>query len=134
VAWLFTASGLWAAVSMAGAVLLNDRITLYFAIIGLWIGPGLLRHEARYRTWALRLLLLGFCVAPLFVVILIVRRPSSVPVNLFGRQVGTVSVSAALALVALTVAITGWQYWVLRRPDVRALFVDPPVEHPGASV
>jgi len=133
VAWLFIAYGIWAAVAIAGALLVERRIDLDIEVLGLWIGPGLLRHEARFRTWAIRLLLIGFCVAPIAGLLLVLhKRP--LEIRVFGRSVGTVSLPMSLSVLAVIVAVSIWQYWVLSQPRVRALFIAPPVEHPGASV
>jgi hypothetical protein len=133
VAWLFIGYSIWAAVSIAGALLIERRIDLNMEVLGLWIGPGLLRHEARFRTWAIRLLILGFCLAPIAGLLLIFHtRP--LEVRLLGRPVGTVSLPIGLSVLAVIVAVSIWQYWVLSQARVRALFSAPAVEHPGASV
>jgi sterol desaturase/sphingolipid hydroxylase (fatty acid hydroxylase superfamily) len=133
VAWLFFASGAWAAISIVTAVLFERHISLDFEVLGLWIGPGLLRRQARYRTWALRLLIVGFCLTPVAVMLLLVQR-GALDVKFLGRPLGTIPVPVALAVLALLVGVSIWQYWVLRRPNVRALFTEPSAEHPEASI
>jgi len=131
VSWLFIVSGLWAAVSIAGALLIERRIDLDIELLGLWIGPGLLRHEARYRTWGMRVLIFGFCVAPIGTVLLIFQ-PQPLEVKVFGHPVGTMPLPIALTILAFLVGVAVWQYWVLSQTDVRALFSAPPVEDPKA--
>src|SRR4051812_45522542 len=100
VAWLFFASGVWAAVSIAGALLIEQRIHLDLEVLGLWVGPGLLRHEARYRTWAMRLLILAFCVAPIAAVLLLFQ-PQPLEVKVFDRPAGAMPLPFALTTLAL---------------------------------
>jgi len=130
VAWLFIGSGVWAAASIAGALLIEHRINLDLDVLGLWIGPGLLRNEARYRTWALRLLVCGFCLLPVAAGLLILQS-RWLDVRLFGRPVGTLSLPVALTALAGLAAVAAWQYWVLRRPDVSALFERSSINDPG---
>lgn len=133
VAWLFFASGLSAAVSIAGALLFEGRINLDINVIGLWICPGLLRYEARYRAWAMRLLILDFCTLPIaMLLVLLQTRP--IEMKVFGRSAGTVSPSIVLAILAVISAGAVWQYWVLSRAHVRALFTIRPAEVPEPSV
>lgn len=133
VAWLFSASGVWAALSIAGALFFEHRIDLALEVLGLWIGPGLLRYESRYRTWALRLLIFDFCMAPVAVLLLIMQ-PGPLALKFLGRPAGTVSLAVALTALALMVGVSIWQYWVLRQPSIQALFTRRPAEHSEASV
>ena len=43
VAWIFIIEGLAAIVPTARAILVEHRIDLNLTLLGLWIGPGLLR-------------------------------------------------------------------------------------------
>ena len=133
VGWLFFATGVVAAVRIAVVLLLERRITIDFDVLGLWIGPGLLRHEARYRVWAMRLLVLSLCIASIAAVALIFA-PGPLQLKIFGQPAGTVSLSLALTALALLESVSVWQYWVLRKPDVRALFSAARTEDAEASV
>lgn len=133
VAWLFLASGVWAAISIAAALFMKQRISLDLEVLGLWIGPGLLRHEARYRRWALRLLTVALCLAPIATLLLLVR-PAPFDAKFLGRPVGTIPRPAALTVLAILVGVAVWQYWVLQQPSVAALFRDSTSDFPEASV
>ena len=121
VAWLFIAAGVVAAVSMLGLLIFAHRIELNIDLLGLWIGPGLLRLEAKYRTWALRLLIVSFVLAPVAAVLLVLQ-PSPLAVRIFNRPVGEVSFPVAFAALAVVVGLSVWQFAVLRAPKVRAQF------------
>ncbi len=133
VGWLFFALGVCAAVAIVVALLFERRISISIEVLGLWIGAGLLRHEARYRVWATRLLILNFCVAP-FAAAAQILAPNQLPVTVFGFAAGSVPLSVALTALALLVGVSVWQYWVLCKPDVRALFTASRTEDAQASV
>jgi MFS-type transporter involved in bile tolerance (Atg22 family) len=133
VAWFFFVSGVLAAIGMAHTLLIARHVELDIDALGLWIGPGLLRREARYRTWAIRLLIVELCLAPIATLLLIFQ-PKPLGVKVFGHPVGTVHLSVALATLALLVGVSVWQYWVLSRADVRALFSATPDENSKVSI
>jgi hypothetical protein len=133
VGWLFFALGVCAAVAIVVALLFERRINISIEVLGLWIGPGLLRHEARYRVWAMRLLILNFCVAP-FAAAAQILAPNQPPVTVFGFAAGSVPLSVAFTALALLVGVSAWQYRVLSQSNVRALFTDARTEHAEASV
>lgn len=118
---LFILAGACGAFSMAEAALFEHRLHIAVDVLGLWIGPGLLRHDPRYRRWALRLLIADFVLAPVAAVMLILQ-PRPFIVQILAQPVGTISLPAALAALATFVAVAVWAFRVLRRPHVRALF------------
>jgi len=138
VSWCFRVQGILAAVGIVSA-LAEPRISLDFNLLGLWIGPGLLRHEVRYRTWGVRLLVFSIVLSAVgLVVTLTTNQPPDV--HLFGHRIATVPRAVMLGAVALGAAITVWQYMVLRQPSIRALFKqqedlgDPLAASPDAEV
>jgi hypothetical protein len=133
VAWLFIASGVWALVGIIGSLLIEVRIQIDIDLLGLWVGPGLLHREARYRTWALRLLVIGFFLTPVAGLLLFFQ-PRSVSVLVFGKRVGIVPLPVALGTLAVMLVISVWEYWVLTRPAVRALFASTAPEDREAAV
>lgn len=121
VAWLFIVAGIEAVVSIVGKLVLEGGIDLNIGLLGLWIGPGLLRRDPKYRTWALRVLALGLILEAIAAAIFTVQ-PAPYVVRSFGRQIGSVSSPVALAAILAIVALTLWQVAVLRAPSVRAQF------------
>jgi hypothetical protein len=124
VAWLFILFGASAAASMIGGLFLEGRFNLAVDALGLVIGPGLLHYEARYRTWALRLLILEFVLTGI-VALLFVFNPAHSGVRVFGRPAELLSRTVAIGNLIVLFLISVWQFLVLRRPAVRALFEAP---------
>lgn len=121
VAWLFILFGAVAAASMIGGLFLEGRFNLAIDALGLVIGPGLLHYEARYRTWALRLLVLEFVLTAI-IALLLVFNPAHSGVRIFGHPAELLSRPVALGNLILQLLVSLWQFVVLRRPAVRALF------------
>lgn len=59
VAGLFMLTGLLAAIDVV-VKLFHQHLDLNLMLLGLWIGPGLLRHNPTWRKWTLAFLWLGF--------------------------------------------------------------------------
>jgi hypothetical protein len=120
VAVLFILGGA-SAVFEAIIALLHGSVDLNFGVLGLFIGPGLLRFSRGWRTCALVFTWLGLLGLPIIAVMFLI---SSLPLDItvVGQKVGNLSkfigVFAGVTIFALTV----WQYRVLTRPDVRRLF------------
>lgn len=120
VSWCFRVQGILAAVGIVSA-LAEPRISLDFNLLGLWIGPGLLRHEVRYRTWALRLLVLSIVLSAVALVVTLATTQTPY-FHVFGRRFATAPRAVMLGAVAVGAAISVWQCVVLRRPSIRELF------------
>ena len=120
VAVLFILSGISSLIGVIVA-LTQSRLSINFGVLGLFIGPGLLRLSPAWRTWALVFTWLALVGAPLGV-LLFLATPGSLDFKLFGQTVGQLSKTVAVGLAAVTFLIALWQYWVLTRPDVRELF------------
>jgi hypothetical protein len=99
----------------------DGRLTLDFGVFGIGAYLGLLRLDPKWRTWTVVVTGLG-CVAA--VLIPIVGMATGMPAHwsLFGIPVGDVSWTwigvAATPLFFLCL----WQYRVVTRPEIRALF------------
>jgi len=100
--------------------LLHSHINLNFGVLGLWIGPGLLRHDRVWRNWALAFLGIAFVGLPLFCALAV--RHAALNFKLFGVPMGQVPTGIAFAVVIPVLMISAWEYHVLIRPDIRALF------------
>jgi hypothetical protein len=112
-AWVFIAFGLLAAVDIAVS-LINGRLNLNLGILGLFIGRGLLRRASGWRTCALAVLVIEMIALVLILILF--------AINLGSLPGPNVVVAGAAALAAGAFALSLWQYRVLVRPDVRALF------------
>lgn len=120
VAALFILSGVSAALEMLFA-LFQSRISINFGVIGLFVGLGLLGLRSGWRTCALVLLWIGMIGIP---VIGLLMLGSSAPLNfaVFGVTIGHIPKPAGLVMAAGLFLLAVWQYRVLTRPDIRALF------------
>ncbi|MFH5802851.1 hypothetical protein [Alienimonas sp. DA493] len=120
VAWLFIITGALAAWDVLAA-LLNGRISLNFGVLGLFIGPGLLRLSSGWRTCGLVLLWIEMILIPLAILAL-VASGGPLDVTLSGEPAGEAPLLVGLGVVGALLALVVWEYRVLTRPDVRRLF------------
>jgi len=120
VAILFILGGISAVIEVVVS-LMNSHININFGVLGLFIGPGLLRLSRGWRTCALVFLWIALIGIPIIMIVIISH---SAPLNftLFGQKVGHASKELGLAVAAIVFVVVLWQYRVLTRPDVRALF------------
>ena len=110
---------------MVGTLFVAHRVLIDIGVLGLWIGPGLLRREPRYRTWAVRLLVASFILLPLAALLLALQAfPPTV--RMFDRPIGAVPYPVVLATLAALLGISIWLFLVLNAPGVRAQFDKPP--------
>ena len=120
VAVLFIIGGVLAVIEILVA-LTHGRININFGVLGLFIGPGLLRFSRGWRTCGLVFLWIGVIVIPIiFLIGLTGRMPTYFMV--FGVRLARIHpwwVSVAAVPFFLLVL---WQYRVLTRPDIRRLF------------
>src|SRR5262249_21921903 len=120
VAFLFILGGILA-LTEAIVSLTYGQIYLNFAVLGLFIGPGLLRLSRGWRTCALVFLWIALIGAPV-VAVLLISASGPFDLKLFGQQVGDVSKGFGVAFIAVMFVLAWWQYRVLTRADVRRLF------------
>ncbi len=93
--------------------LINKHININLGVLGLFIGPGLLRLNPACRTCALVFIWFILIVAPIAVIVSIV--PFFMPT--FGEA------SITFLLLGIVIFLFGfWSYRVLTNPDVRDLF------------
>jgi cytochrome c oxidase subunit IV len=123
VGWLFILEGTSALIDIIGSAM-HRRISVNIGILGLVIGPGLFRLDPRWRRWALVFIRISIIAAPLAIAVLLLA-PSSLELQLFGRAIGEVPRGMGLVLVTGVLLVAVWQYRVLMRSDVRAVFGEP---------
>jgi len=120
VAVLFAIGGVFALLEMV-VDFARGMISINFGVLGILIGPGLLRYSRGWRTCALVFIIFGLILVPIIFVLMVMH---SGPTNLeyFGSTVGTAPIGLGLVLVVLFFLFFWWQYHVLTRPDVKRLF------------
>jgi hypothetical protein len=121
VAWLWIALGALAALRV-GAAWSRHESPIDLTLLGVFAGRGLLLRRDGWRALAMIAaalgILAGFALVPLVLLL-----PSGVSVRWFDRPIDGVAgtlVAAAMAVSVLLVSL--WQYRVLTRPEVDALF------------
>jgi hypothetical protein len=124
VAWIFILEGIAAIVTTARGLLFEHRVDLNLALLGLWIGPGLLRGWASHRRWAIFMLRLGLVLGA-FAFLFILMSPSVPPITVFHASLGVLSRGYLIATLGVVLGGVVWQLRVLQRPDVRAVFEHP---------
>jgi len=124
IAILFIIGGAFDTLDMVFA-LFRSTIKINFGFLGLFIGPGLLALKPGWRTCALVFIWMGMIFIPIFVILLMV---SNAPLNfnVLGVSVARLAKFLGLIVAALFFAFIYWQYHILTRPDIRALFRLPP--------
>ena len=101
----------------------NGRTNLNFGILGVFIGIGLLRLRTGWRTLALIFLVIALAFIPILSVFAL-STPGNLSFNIFGQNVAALSPPLFFALLAVVFLFTFWQFRILVRPDVRALFLN----------
>jgi hypothetical protein len=129
VAWIFIIEAIAAIVPTARSLLVNRTLNLDLSLLGLWIGPGLLRGEASFRRWALFILRLD-AVLGAIALLFFALAPSLPPITVLRGSLGFLSRGVLVATIALVFIGTIWQLRVLQRPDIRQLFENPLRELP----
>lgn len=109
---------------------MKGHIKLNFNILGLFIGPGLLRLHRGWRTCALTFLW-GALIGVPIVSMIFLGHHGPFDLKLFGQKVVHASKHFALLLAVAVFLTAVWQYSVLTRPDIRAMF--GLTEEPGES-
>jgi hypothetical protein len=123
VAVLFLLSGIFSLIEVIVS-LMHGHFNLNFGILGLFIGPGLLRLSRGWRTCALVFLWITMIGLPMVALLFLVTS-GPLDFTLFGQKVGDASKGLGILVAALLFALAVWQYRVLTRPDVRRLFGVP---------
>jgi hypothetical protein len=122
VAWIFILGGISAAIEILIEAS-NGRANLNFGILGVFIGIGLLRLRPGWRTLALFFLVITLAFIPVLSV-LALSTPGSLDFKIFGQKVAALSPPLFFTLLAVFFIFTFWQFRVLVRPNVRAMFIN----------
>ncbi|MEK6703434.1 MAG: hypothetical protein AABZ53_14330 [Planctomycetota bacterium] len=117
---VFILGGVLAALEVLVA-LVAGRLSLNFGVLGLFIGPGLLRFSPGWRLCALVCIWIGI-VGLLLAGACFLGNPDRLTVTIFFIPAGQASPALALGMCAFCLLIAVWQYRVLTRPDIRVLF------------
>jgi hypothetical protein len=129
VAWIHLLGGL---LSLAGVVsqLTHDRFLLDFGILGIPIYFGLMERSNGWRTCAIVILQIDLLLVPcVFVLGLVSHAPARFQVS--GVELARVSPLWLAVLAVPIFVLAWWQYRVLQRPEIEALFRKPRGEPAG---
>jgi hypothetical protein len=124
VAWIFIATGILTIIQTV-VLLTHGQINFDTGVLGVLIGPGLLRFSRGWRTCALVLLWLGMILGPINL-LLMLSSTRSVNLNLMGIRIGSVPLVVGIVFCVLLFALTVWEYRVLVREEIRRRFGLPP--------
>lgn len=120
VAILFILGGISAAIEIAVS-LVHNHLNLNFGVLGIFIGPGLLKLSRGWRTCALIFTWIALIGIPIIALLFITAR-GPLDFKIFGQVVGHTSKDLGLLMAGIIFAVALWQYHVLTRPDVKELF------------
>jgi hypothetical protein len=129
VAWIHLLGGL---LSLAGVVaeLAHNRLFLDFGVLGIPIYFGLMQLGSGWRMCAILILQIELFLIPcLFVLGLVSHTPAHL--NVCGAEVARFSPLWLAVLAVPIFALSLWQYRVLQRPEIEALFRKPRGEPAG---
>ena len=120
VAVLFIIGGASAAIEILVSLMVG-HFSLNFGVLGLFIGPGLLRLSRGWRICALVFIWITLIATPLVVLLLLVI---DVPLDLTvsGRRYGDAPKTVVLFIGTIIFSVIVWQLHVLTRPDIRRRF------------
>jgi hypothetical protein len=119
VAWVFVAFGILAAIEIIVA-LTQNRVSINFGVLGIFVGRGLLRVRPGWRTCGLVFIWIALIGAPLFALgSFCTRGVVRFNSHVIGGAEGKI---IALLLCGGIFLLHVWEYSVLTRPDVRRLF------------
>ncbi len=125
VAWIFIIGGVLACIEIVVA-LMSEHININFGILGLFIGPGLLKLRRGWRTCALVYLVIALIAIPIITLFTLGAPASGFHISVFGQPLSHAPMELVLVIAIGVFLLVLWEYWVLTRPGVRALFGLPP--------
>jgi len=130
VAALFILPGCLAAFGIAQGVP-RHNYNVNFGVLTIAIGVGLLRRRRWWRLMALAWLWMIFAFTIVLCGLVVINQVSNAAVNISGRTItGPARIWIALLMLAPLVALCGWMWRVLVRPDVKGLFQKGPFVRP----
>jgi hypothetical protein len=104
---------------------LHSKITINTGLLGVFIGPGLLRFRPGWRTCALVLLWIGMIFTPIAVIFMLSAN-GAINVDILGLKMGDAPMPVGFVMAAFWFGLTVWEYRVLVREDIRKMFGLPP--------
>ena len=121
VAWFFIVGGVLACIEIVVA-LMSGHININFGILGLFIGPGLLKLRRGWRTCALVYLVVALIAIPIITVLSLGAPASGFHISVFGQPLSRAPMELVLVIATGAFLLSVWVLWVLTRPQIRALF------------
>jgi len=108
------------------------NINFNLGVIELFIGLGLLRHNSIWRIVALVSLWFDLIAAVLLCLFALGR--TTLDFSLFGRPVGEIPSALGIIFAIAMFLLTLWQYRVLKRQEIKALFEKEPEVIPPEDI
>ena len=121
VAWIFIIGGVLACIEIVVA-LMNEHVNINIGVLGLFIGPGLLKLRRSWRTCALAYLVIALITIPIITLLSLVAPASEFGICIFGQPLGRAPMELVLVIAIGSFSLGAWVLWVLTRPQIRALF------------
>jgi len=121
VAWIFIIGGVLACIEIVVA-LLHEHININFGVLGLFIGPGLLKLRRGWRTCALVYLVIALIAIPIITLLSLGAPASGFHISVFGQPLSRAPMELVLVIAIGAFLLGVWALWVLTRPEIRALF------------
>ena len=103
VAWFFILAGVYALIEVAVG-LFNDRVSINLWVLGLFIGPGLLRLSRGWRTCALVFIWIALIGSPI-AALLSLAAEGPLDVKLLGQPVGHIPRGVGLLVAAAVLEV-----------------------------
>ena len=120
VAWIFILGGLSACIEILVA-LTQNRFSLNFGVLGIFIGYGLLKLRSGWRLLGLISLWIAMIGTPV-ITLMALSNPGKLEFKVFGVKIANLSPAVFSIFMGGCFLFSVWQYRVLTRSDVRTLF------------
>ena len=121
VATIFIVFGVYSIADML-ILYLQGKFALQSGPLSIFVGIGLLRLSRRWRTVALLILWIGLAFGVAARLMLLTSMLGLTSIRIFSATEPNQNPMLLLLIVSGTLALTIWQYHILTRNDVRALF------------
>ena len=119
-AWIFIIEGIFAIIDVITAIV-QQRISINFGVLYLFIGIGLLKLRRGWWICAILFLFLSFIQSSIRIVLLAFY-PAWLKYPFIGLRLGNIPREFIWINPPCVILLTLWLYWVLTRPKVRMLF------------
>jgi hypothetical protein len=122
IAVLFIVSGIYHVFDVM-VLFTHSKLSLSSGVLGVFVGPGLLRFRPGWRICALVFTWLGLIFTPVFALIAL-NSGRNIPVIYFDHTFGFMSQALSLVVAFIYFVFFVWQYRVLTSENVVRLFYD----------